>query len=52
MQKKLDIIDNIAKSKESISLVDRSRVKESKIPLEILYNNKVERIRTLEYSKN
>lgn len=48
----MDIIQKIQDAKESVSNVDRSRVKESTIPLEILYNNKVERIRTLEYSKN
>ena len=52
LQKKLKIIRDIVKSKETVTSVDRSRVYESKLPIEILYNKKIERIRTNEYSKN
>ena len=52
LQRKLNSIRDILDSKDTVTSVDRSRVFESKVPIEILYNKKIERIRTNEYSKN
>lgn len=52
LHKKLKIINDIVNSKQTVTFADRSRVYESKLPIEILYNKKIERIRANEYSKN
>ena len=51
IEQQLKFIRETNEAKYQIVCMDRKKIKESTIPLQVIYNDKIERIRALEFTK-